>query len=338
MKESKSDYTCRYGRVMVGRYHKGDENGKTKYYCAGLYVENGGSVDVLTASWSEEIKESKGTYFTCPSGSVMVGRYHKGDENGKTKYKCAVVRYEGRSPVFTGSQWSTEIKESKWGSYYCPTGSVMIGRRHKGDENGKTTYKCAFLKFPYRTKNLISTYRGESTNCVWQDRRSCPPYVTYLSFQDRQTKAIFVKNGKLYDSNSKYFDTGSASPSHTGRKAIFVMDENGQLYASNYHEVYRFHHSSFLAGGLVRAAGELSVRNGVIEEMSNCSGHYRPTYLITEQARESLKLQGYSKSFTYKDCSRTRLRMTLRYETAPNAEGTVAGNRATLADASMKRF
>jgi hypothetical protein len=45
---------------------------------------------------------------------------------------------------------------------------------------------------------------------------------------------------------------------------------------------YWFHHSSFLAGEPVAAAGEIRVSNGVLKTVSNNSGHYQPQpgYLI----------------------------------------------------------
>ena len=57
--------------------------------------------------------------------------------------------------------------------------------------------------------------------------------------------------------------------------AIFVMDPEGQVYVGR-HDVGKFHHSSFLGGEPVAAAGEMIVKNGIIETVSNKSGHYRP--------------------------------------------------------------
>lgn len=37
------------------------------------------------------MKES-GSYFLCPSNTVMTGRYHKGDENGQTQYEYATLK------------------------------------------------------------------------------------------------------------------------------------------------------------------------------------------------------------------------------------------------------
>ena len=79
--------------------------------------------------------------------------------------------------------------------------------------------------------------------------------------------------------------------SGTGR-AIFVMDEAGNIYASKVQEVGRFHHSSLLAGKPVAAAGELEIENGVLKTLSDKSGHYQPTREFTQQAIDSLRRQG----------------------------------------------
>jgi hypothetical protein len=58
-------------------------------------------------------------------------------------------------------------------------------------------------------------------------------------------------------------------------KAIFVMSETGNLHVSS-HVVGNRHHSSLLAGANVACGGEIEVRAGSIEWLSNKSGHYRP--------------------------------------------------------------
>ena len=70
------------------------------------------------------------------------------------------------------------------------------------------------------------------------------------------------------------------------------MDNEGNLYASTRQIVGQFHHSSFLAGQPVAAAGELQVKNGILEYITNSSGHYWPTREMTQQAVERLRQAG----------------------------------------------
>jgi hypothetical protein len=70
------------------------------------------------------------------------------------------------------------------------------------------------------------------------------------------------------------------------------MNQDGTFYASNNHEVGRFHHSSLVAGQPVAAAGEIVVHEGTLMLLSNKSGHYRPNRKFTEQALHALKTAG----------------------------------------------
>lgn len=86
-----TSYLCPTNTVMTGRQHQGDENGDTKYLCAPLtYQGRSVSVNPNGGSWSEAIVEST-SQFVCPDGQILNGRYHKGDENGLTKYHCIPV-------------------------------------------------------------------------------------------------------------------------------------------------------------------------------------------------------------------------------------------------------
>jgi hypothetical protein len=122
-------------------------------------------------------------------------------------------------------------------------------------------------------------YRGED---VW----GTP--VQYLSKSERQVYRITFQDGKMYDASGALFDTTDASTVFSGEgKAIFVMDENGDFYASKFQQVGRFHHSSLAAGEPVAAAGETKVEQGVLILISNKSGHYRPGRTFMEQALDS---------------------------------------------------
>jgi hypothetical protein len=118
--------------------------------------------------------------------------------------------------------------------------------------------------------------------------------VKYLTDSERAAYRLQFKGGKIYDAQGKLFDTTNASSLHMGGggKAIFIMDENGVFYASKTHAEGAFHHSSLAAGGPVAAAGELEVTNGVLEGITDRSGHYRPTTDFTQQALNVLQQNG----------------------------------------------
>lgn len=72
------------------------------------------------------------------------------------------------------------------------------------------------------------------------------------------------------------------------------MDQHGGIYTSLGNEAHpsQFHHSSLLANRDVAMAGEIEVRNGQVQYMSNQSGHYQPPDAMLEQAKNFLKNQG----------------------------------------------
>jgi hypothetical protein len=57
---------------------------------------------------------------------------------------------------------------------------------------------------------------------------------------------------------------------------IYVMSPDKTLYVGD-KKREKFHHSSFLSGSTVVAAGSMNVVNGVLCELTPHSGHYRPS-------------------------------------------------------------
>ncbi len=120
--------------------------------------------------------------------------------------------------------------------------------------------------------------------------------VTYFNDEDRENARLTIRDGRLYDVNGKLFDSALDGSfwSQGEERSIFVMDGKGNLYASDAQEVGRLHHSSFLAGQPVAGAGEITVRSGEIEYMSDRSGHYTPPGECLDQVREYLRKEGVS--------------------------------------------
>jgi hypothetical protein len=120
--------------------------------------------------------------------------------------------------------------------------------------------------------------------------------VEYLAPAEREEYRLRVdERGLLRDARGRLFDTTDGRTLHTpqGGRAIFVMDECGNLYASKRHVAGEFQHSTFLGGQPVAAAGELKVTDGRLVLVSNKSHHYMPPpeYLI-QAVRHMVHLLG----------------------------------------------
>ncbi|KAI1313431.1 hypothetical protein EDD11_002639 [Mortierella claussenii] len=76
-------------------------------------------------------------------------------------------------------------------------------------------------------------------------------------------------------------------------KFIYVTDPSGTLYVAQKVKG-QFHHSSFLGGGTVCAAGGIIVNHGKLIKINPKSGHYRPGQRHFDRLLNSLKAMGIS--------------------------------------------
>lgn len=142
---------------------------------------------------------------------------------------------------------------------------------------------------------LGKDYIGENDPNLPHPPRAFPTPVHYMDEAEREAHRLFVgADGRLYKaSDGTPFDTSAARTHWSGQgKAIFVMDGNGNLYATTKQEVGRIHHSSMLGGEPVAGAGEIEVRNGTLVGMTDQSGHYQPEAVTNDRALQSLRDQG----------------------------------------------
>jgi len=89
-------------------------------------------------------------------------------------------------------------------------------------------------------------------------------------------RVTFDARGFAFNNDGTPFTTRHMQTAHSGNGwGVFVVDPNGKLYARS-HQVGYFHHSTFLAGRPVAAAGELlSDDTGKIRIITAKTGHYK---------------------------------------------------------------
>lgn len=101
--------------------------------------------------------------------------------------------------------------------------------------------------------------------------------VAYLTRAQAEPYRVYFNAGRAWMAHDDSpFDTQTYSTAHSGQGwAIFVVSIEGELYAGS-HITGEFHHSSFLSGGAVLAAGEMVADDGLIRFITSKSGHYGP--------------------------------------------------------------
>src|SRR5215218_5624405 len=140
----------------------------------------------------------------------------------------------------------------------------------------------------------------------WTDE-DIAKYFDFGTNRAKQSKVTFIRDeadlkkfvvhagaSMTYGDPPQPFDTGPMVSKASGPGfAIFVMDGAGNIYAGQ-HRVGLFHHSSFLAGRDVTAAGEQKVSAGKLEVKTSKSGHYTPDAEQTWQAVKEMAALGVS--------------------------------------------
>ncbi|MFZ1827500.1 MAG: hypothetical protein WAW42_01750 [Candidatus Competibacteraceae bacterium] len=125
---------------------------------------------------------------------------------------------------------------------------------------------------------------GAAHQTFWEYVNIAAPYGASLvkyygaTAKAEKRRVIFKEDGKLYRATDDTpFHTALLETAASGHGwAIFVVSPEGKMYAHK-HVVGKYHHSTFLSGSAVIAAGELVADHGVVKFVTAKSGHYVPT-------------------------------------------------------------
>ncbi len=96
-----------------------------------------------------------------------------------------------------------------------------------------------------------------------------------------ETSMVSLINGALLETKAsgerRMFDTSEATHGKAGdyHAKAFIITVTGDMIAG-IHEGGKMHHSSLNGGGLVRCAGMIGAKNGMVTYVDSNSGHYRP--------------------------------------------------------------
>lgn len=135
---------------------------------------------------------------------------------------------------------------------------ASTGRRTVEDSDITDLYKAIWERSSVKDSIPFKDWR-KSINKISK--------VTYLNERERKRYAVNIQDGKLYNQ-----ETGEAITTNQ-HGLIFVRGYDNRLYVGPY-ERGTFHHSSFLSGSPVKAAGELFCTNGKLVKITDLCGHY----------------------------------------------------------------
>jgi hypothetical protein len=114
--------------------------------------------------------------------------------------------------------------------------------------------------------------------------------VAYLVEAKRKPHIVRFDKDRLVVPATSVFKIGVSSS--TAGELIWVIDRDRKFYVG-IKAIGNFHHSSFLAGSQVLAAGSMVIASGYkILEVNNNSGHYKPDLAQLKLAAVVMRLQG----------------------------------------------
>jgi hypothetical protein len=154
----------------------------------------------------------------------------------------------------------------------------------------------------FQTKSLLEQYKDEEKVCTkWQQDSECctadevsPLLIRYLDQKERAKYELHFKNGKPY-LNGKMLPHLTADENPNSEVDYqYTMDPKGNIYVFQDGPLAacRIHHSSFVDGKQVAAAGHIKIEKGVFMYADNCSGHYHPSDPMLDQFLAVLKENG----------------------------------------------
>jgi hypothetical protein len=174
----------------------------------------------------------------------------------------------------------------------------------------------------HESKRIFEGYLDSQTRMsFWewldlQDGFSLPKhFVSYLDPEERWRYWVVFQSGRMWRFNYQRqlipFDTGENSTLFSGRGfAIWVMSPQGVFYTGD-HLQSQFHHSSFLAGRRIAAAGEWAVnKGGQLVFINHKTGHYHCTphqlYNAMAKLRDNMRIDVSQTAVCLKDHTTNR--------------------------------
>jgi hypothetical protein len=143
---------------------------------------------------------------------------------------------------------------------------VILGEGHAAVGQGA---------FPTIDQYMISSFGWSQADVdkYVHSKQKC--LVSYLDPEARKAYEVHLGATVTRGPANTVFDTSTMTSKFSGKGfAIYVMSPSGEMYADQ-HKVGLFHHSSFLAGAEVAAAGEIRVTGGKVRYVTNKTGHYK---------------------------------------------------------------
>jgi hypothetical protein len=141
--------------------------------------------------------------------------------------------------------------------------------------------------------HMDPAYVGEDRGMYVDPRTNMRWNVKYFGDETKKEFEVFInKDGLVVDRAGQPVSTEFDRESLQFEHALFVIDADLRIYVMNLDERGKFHHTSITHGQPIIFAGSIGLMEGKIREISDESGHYKPSVLQSLIAIRTLHLMG----------------------------------------------
>lgn len=180
-----------------------------------------------------------------------------------------------------------------WGTYWALTVILIL---FMAPSSAQTAPLCSPL-FLEASNSIVPIamnpiYKGEDKGTYIDPLTKEPWKVKYYSADERKAFEVSIHEGRLVHEDGKKADTPFDPDSMSFEHHLLVIDQQLRIFILPYEQRGRFHHSSLSAGENILFAGTLGIHQGIVRELSDKSGHYRPDPQQTLKVLKLLQSRG----------------------------------------------
>ncbi len=149
-----------------------------------------------------------------------------------------------------------------------------------------------FINSTLPTIKMSSQYAGENKGQYIDPLTKEKWKVIYFSDAEKKNFEIIYKNKLFWANDGKKANSEFDSEALSFNHSLIVIDKNFKIFTLPFEERGKYHHSSLSAGEDILFAGTVAFSDGYIRELSDLSGHYKPTPEQTILILKELRRRG----------------------------------------------
>lgn len=139
---------------------------------------------------------------------------------------------------------------------------------------------------------MDSHYRGEDRGQYFDPVTKTPWHVKYMTESEKKPYELHIKDHLFWTSQGKKVESEFDAEAMSFETSLIVIDRNHRIFILPFEQRGKYHHSTLSAGEEVLFAGTAAFSGGRLRELSDNSGHYKPSVEQTLLVLRDLKKMG----------------------------------------------